>query len=121
MSAEIWIPVIVAIVVGTFGIINTVVNRRDVKPVKDVLKKTKIEGDGSLVEALGALSKEYKDSQERHSEEIKYFVEQLTSVRQELIAAKKENEEKDREIIRLKRQVAEHEARLNEGHIGIGK
>jgi peptidoglycan hydrolase CwlO-like protein len=121
MHAEVWVPVVVASVVGIFGIIQTILGRREMRPVRDVLQKTKIEGNGSLVEALGALSKEYKDSQLRHAEEIKYFVEQLAEVRRELVAARKQIDDKEAEIEALMKQVKSHEERLNESHVGTGK
>lgn len=118
MKAEIWIPVVVATVVGIFGVINTVISRKELQPVRDVLRRTKVEGQGSLVDALGALSKEYKNSQMRHAEEIKYFMDQLSQVREELAESERRNKHKDEIIAELQRIVKDHERRLNESHIG---
>lgn len=120
-NLEVIVPIIVAVVVGTFGIIQTIISRKENKPVRDVLKRTKIEGDGSLVEAIGVLSKEYQNSQARHKEEIKYFIEQLAAARAEVSDLRMTISLQNSEIADLKKKLVEHEARLDESHIGANK
>ena len=120
MGFEVVAPIISTVITGIFLVIVAKINR-DNKPVKDVLKRTKIEGNGSLVEALGILQKEYKDSQERHATEIQYYVEQVSSLRSDLRDVKEELSLKDQEIQRLRAKLEEHENRLNSGHVGEGR
>lgn len=120
LQPELWIPLASTTITGVFLVIVAKINK-DNKPLKDVIKRTKIEGNGSLVEALGVLQKEYKASQGRHADEIKYFVEQLAAARAELAEVRTEMAVKDAEIERLRKKINEHEARLNSGHVGEGR
>lgn len=99
------------------GIWQAKINREN-KPIRDILKQTKLEGDGSLTEAMGALSKEYKNSLDRFAQEKEFFMEQLTLYRQEILDLRREIDAKNAEILQLERIVARHEATLNKrkGH-----
>lgn len=120
MQLEIFIPVVSAIVT-TMGLVWVAKINRESKPMRDVLKRTKLEGNGSLVEALTALSSEYRDSQDRHSTEVGYFVTQLREVREDLAEALVAIKDRDGEIAHLKKQLQSHERRLNQSHTGVGK
>lgn len=123
-----WISLIATTITVLGTIIVAYFNRQN-KPLKDIIKKTKIQGNGSLVEALGILQQQLideqvrsnkiiRDAQQRHQEEIAYYVEQLRIARQEIADLR---EEKDKEIDELRKQLERHEERLNESHIGTGK
>lgn len=120
LGIEVWAPIISTIITGVFLVIVAKINR-DNKPVKDVLKRTKIEGNGSLVEALGILQKEYKQSQERHAEEIAYYVNQIRELRKEVLEFKTERDGLEQELDEVRKQCEEHEKRLNSGHVGEGR
>ena len=120
-----WISV-AATAITVFGTIIVAYFNRQNKPLKDILKKTKIEGNGSLVEALGILQKQLteeqvrsnkliRDAQQRHQEEIAYYVEQLKIARSEILELRRE---KNQEISELRDRLNEHEDRLNESHTG---
>jgi hypothetical protein len=121
-SPTTWLSVVALLVSTLGGVLVAYINRQN-KPVRDILKKTKMEGSGSLVEALGVLQRQLKeeqlrhdrqlrDAQRRHEEEIAYYVEQLRISREE-------NKDLRHEIARMRRVLNEHEHRLNVDHIGI--
>lgn len=125
---EVVIP-IVATFITVCGTIAVAYISRGNKPVRDILKRTKLEGDGSLVEALGVLQKQLKeeqlrsdkiirDAQARHEQEIGYYIRQLDIARAEIADLRRE---KDEEIDELRRRLELHEKRLDESHIGEGK
>lgn len=127
-SATTWISVF-ATGMTVLGTVLVAYFNRQNRPLKDIMKKTKIEGNGSLVEALGVLQrqlkdeqvrydKQIKDTQVRHQDEIAYYVEQLRIAREEIRRLRRE---KDKEIEMLRAQLEDHERRLNQGHIGAGK
>lgn len=127
-NAQLVIPVVATALTVVGTIIVALINRSN-KPVRDILKKTKLEGNGTLSEALGVLQeqlsqeqirydKQIKDSQQRHQEEIAYYVEQLRVARREIIRLR---EEKDLEIAELREKLQEHEDRLNSSHVGEGQ
>src|SRR4051812_21436811 len=89
-----WISVVATAVTVLGTVIVAYFNRQN-KPLKDIMAKTKIQGSGSLVEALGVLQKQLKDEQSRsdklirdaqirHQDEIAYYVEQLRIARKEI-------------------------------------
>lgn len=123
-----WISVVLTSIT-VFGTIIVAYFNRQNKPLKDLMKRTKIEGNGGLVEALGVLQKQLKDeqvrydkqirdSQIRHQEEIAYYVAQLKIAREEIRDLRLE---KDLQITELQRRLEDHEKRLNQGHVGAGK
>lgn len=125
---EVIIPVIATFLTVSGTVIVAFISRGN-KPVRDILKKTKIEGDGGLVEALGVLQRQLieeqvrsdkiiKDAQRRHEQEILYYVDQLSIARKEIAELRRE---KNAEIDELRRRIEEHEARLDESHVGQGK
>lgn len=125
---EVIVPVIATALTVSGTIIVALISRGN-KPVRDILKKTKIEGNGGLVEALGVLQKQLKeeqvrsdklirDAQTRHQEEISYYVEQLKIARREILDLRKE---KNAEIEELRQRLEDHEQRLDEGHVGSGR
>lgn len=122
-QVSVWIPVVVAVVSGIFGVLAIKVGntaRRDVKPIKEILQNTKLQGDGSLVEALTILRKDYRNAQVQHQEDVKYFVEQIRGLRKDVADRDTRIERQDEEIAHLKKQLADHEKRLNQSHIGEG-
>lgn len=123
-----WISVVATAVTVLGTVIVAYFNRQN-KPLKDIMTKTKVQGSGSLVEALGVLQKQLKDeqtrsdklisdAQRRHQDEIAYYVEQLKIARKEIQDLR---DEKDQEIADLRKRLELHEERLNESHIGTGK
>lgn len=128
MQLEVLVPVIATFLTVSGTVIVAIISKTN-KPVRDILKKTKIEGNGGLVEALGVLQNQLleeqvrsdkiiRDSQKRHEEEIAYYVMQLRIAREEIAQLRKE---KDDEIDELRRRLEEHEQRLDQSHVGEGK
>ena len=122
------VPIIATFLTAGGTIIVALISRRD-KPVRDIIRRTKIQGNGSLAEALGVLQKQLtdeqnrsdrliRDAQQRHQEEIRYYVEQLKIARKEILDLRVE---KNAEIEDLRQRLEEHEERLNSGHVGEGK
>lgn len=125
---EVIVPVIATFITVCGTIIVAYISKGN-KPVRDILKRTKIEEDGGLVEALGVLQQQLKeeqirsdkiikDSQARHEQEILYYVQQLQIARKEIADLRRE---KDAEIDELRRRIEEHEQRLDQSHVGTGK
>lgn len=125
---EVIVPIIATALTVSGTIIVALISKGN-KPVRDILKKTKIEGNGGLVEALGVLQRQLKeeqvrsdklirDAQQRHQEEIAYYVEQLGIARKEILELRKE---KNAEIEELRQRLEDHEQRLDEGHVGSGR
>lgn len=117
---SIWIPLLSTLITGIFLVIVAKINREN-KPIKAALKKTKIEGNGSLVEAISVMQKEYSESlarhrsaQEEYRKEIEYFVEEVRKLRVELT-------DKEKRITELENLLKDHEARLNSSHVGEGQ
>lgn len=127
MGLEVWLAIIgvIGTLVTTVGGVMIAKINREHKPIRDVLKKTRIEGDGSLIEALSILQQQYRDSQQRARDEIKYYYDQAMACRKAAEALQLEfdqyREQAEAEIASLKDKVKEHEDRLNQSHIGQGK
>lgn len=113
-----------AIISGTALVVVAKINR-DNKPIREVMKQTKLQGDGSLVEALSILQQQYKDSQQRAREEIDYYFKQAIACRRAAEKVQQEfdeyREKSEKEIADLKARLSEHERRLNQSHVGKGQ
>lgn len=77
------IPIVGVIITGLFTVLVAYINKQN-KPVRDILRKTKIQGDGSLIEAIGVLQKQREKDQ-------KLFEEQIAFYRQETIRAREDS------------------------------
>lgn len=112
MPWEVIVPIVSTVISGAFLVWVAKINK-DNKPVRDLIKTTKMEGNGSLVEALGILQDEYKNSQMRHAEEIRYYVESVSSLRAEMDIIRAELKIKDEEITSLRRRLEDQDDTIN--------
>lgn len=118
MSFEVWAPIVSTVISGIFLVAVARINK-DNKPLKNALKKGKAHGDGSLIEALGILQREYRESQVRHAAEIQYFVDQIKAVRLELDEVRDALDKKEGIITDLQEKLEHYKNRLDPNGVEI--
>lgn len=76
------IGTIIAATIAAVAAVAVAKINRENKPVRDLLKNTKIQGDGSLVEALTILRQEYASSRKQFREDLDYYIKELKTARE---------------------------------------
>lgn len=82
VDARVVVPIVAVVITGIFTIIVAFINKQNA-PVRDILKKTKIEGDGSLIEAIGVLQKQREKDQNIFEEQLEYYRQEMVNARED--------------------------------------
>lgn len=76
------VPIVAVIITGIFTLTVALINRQNA-PVRNILKKTRIEGDGSLIEAIGVLQKQREKDQKIFDEQLDFYRREMLSARED--------------------------------------
>jgi len=113
MDARIWVPILGVIITGIFSVFVAYINRQN-KPVRDILKNTRIKGDGSLIEAISVLQKQREKDQKIFDEQLEFYRNEVISARNEVRRCKTHIDYLERQVEELKDRLSQHDVQLKQ-------